>query len=239
MRVESRSIVMSSNDSNIKQDIYPPIQLDKNAAHELSLLNLDMYNSMPNIDEHNNLFIYKVDDEKFTIEFPTGAYEIESINAFLKRRITEDLFDITANHTTLKCIITIKRPNVSIIFNHKRSLRLLLGFNKEVLREVGEYEGNAMVDILPVNSILVNCDLIEGSYLQGIPTPVLYSFFPDAPPGYKINERSNTPIYLPVTLPSINSIHVWLTDQDRKPLNLRGERITLRLQLKSTYFSKS
>src|ERR1700755_1922022 len=33
---------------------------------------------------------------------------------------------------------------------------------------------------------------------------------------------------------TINSIHIWLTDQNLKPLNLRGEIITIRLQLKST-----
>ena len=64
--------------------------------------------------------------------------------------------------------------------------------------------------------------------------PVLYSFFPDVPPGYKMNEKPNTVVYLPVTIPTINSIHIWLTDQNLKPLNLRGETITIRLHLKST-----
>jgi hypothetical protein len=65
--------------------------------------------------------------------------------------------------------------------------------------------------------------------------PVLYSFFPDVPPGYKIVEKPNAIIYLPISSPVLDEIKIWLTDQNRDVLNIREEVITLRLHLRSTY----
>jgi len=232
------SIVLSSNTSDFKYNFYPSIKLDNYKTHEIALLNIDMYHSVPNIDESNNKFVYEYDGKIFEIIFPTGAYEIQTINDYIQKQLDKnkhsEAFNIKANNITMKCIIHIEKSNLKINFNHNQSLNKLLGFKWGIIEGIGEHEGENIVDILSVNSILVNCDIIEGSYLNGVQEPVLYSFFPDVPPGYKMNEKPNTVVYLPVTIPAINSIHIWLTDQNLKPLNLRGETITIRLHLKST-----
>lgn len=232
------SIVLSSNKSDFKYSFYPPIKLKRDTTNEIALLNIDMYHSVPNIDESKNKFIYEYNGESFEIIFPTGAYEIQAINEYIQERLVkhdnEAIFSIEANEMTLKCVINVKKPNVKIYFNHNQSLNKLLGFKKDIIEGVGKHEGENIVDILSVNSILVNCDIVEGSYLDGLQKPILYSFFPDVPPGFKINEKPNTVVYLPITIPTINSIRIWLTDQDHKPLNLRGEKITIRLHLKPT-----
>ena len=43
-----------------------------------------------------------------------------------------------------------------------------------------------MVNILTINSILVNIDIISGSYVNGFTQPTIYSFFPDVSSGYNI-----------------------------------------------------
>ncbi|CAF4751967.1 unnamed protein product, partial [Rotaria magnacalcarata] len=58
------------------------------------------------------------------------------------------------------------------------------------------------------------------SYLNDSQKPILYSFFPNVSPGYKIVEKPQSVVYLPITLPVLNSIHIWLTDQNHKLLNL-------------------
>ena len=55
--------------------------------------------------------------------------------------------------------------------------------------------------------------------------PVLYSFFPNVPPGYKIIESPIFPIYLPISQNHIENIRVWITDQDGNEVNLRGETL--------------
>lgn len=239
MRVESRSIVLTSDNSVFHTEFYPYIKLNKDAYHELALVELDMYHSIPNIDETNNLFVYEYDGKVHEIEIPTGSYEIEAINQFIEKSFTvnnyQQLFEIQANNNTLKCIINIKIPNTKIYFDRERSLRGLLGFQSEILDTVGEHEGVNPVDILKVNTILVNCDAIDESYLNASKHPVLYSFFPNVPPGYKIVEKPNNIIYLPISSPILDNIRVWLTDQNKELLNIRKEVVTLRLHLRSTY----
>ena len=50
----SFSIVVSENKTRFK----PPIQLDYKKDYEIALLNLETYNSFPNIDSCNNFFTY-------------------------------------------------------------------------------------------------------------------------------------------------------------------------------------
>ena len=109
----------------------------------------------------------------------------------------------------------------------------LLGFNEETVEGIGEHEGSSIVNILKVNSIFVNCDLVSGSFVNGSPEPVLYSFFPNVPPGYKVIETPGSPVYLPVSQNYIESIRLWLTDQDRNAINLRGETLTCWLVIRS------
>ena len=43
-----------------------------------------------------------------------------------------------------------------------------------------------LVDIMSANSILVRCDIIGTSRVNGIEAPVIYNFFPNAAPGDNI-----------------------------------------------------
>ena len=83
-----------------------------------------------------------------------------------------------------------------------------------------------MVNILIINSILVNIDIISGSYANGFTQPTIYSFFPDVSPGCKIIENPHHLLCLPITSETIHSITIWLTDQKGNELNLRVNAIS-------------
>ena len=85
------------------------------------------------------------------------------------------------------------------------------------------------VKILNINSILVNIV----SYVNGIEKPIIYSFFPNVSPGYKIIETPPSVVYLPITLDAIYSMETTLTDQNGRELNLRGENITIRFHVRA------
>ena len=90
-----------------------------------------------------------------------------------------------------------------------------------------------MVNILAINSILVNIDIISGSYVNGFIQPTIYSFFPDVSPGYKIIKKNpHNLLYLPITSDTIHSITIWITDQNENELNLRGENLSMRFHLR-------
>ena len=85
-----------------------------------------------------------------------------------------------------------------------------------------------MVNILTINSILVNIYHILGSYVNGSTQPTTYSFFPDGSPGYKFIENPHNLLYLPITADTIHSITILLTDQNGNELNLQGENLSMR-----------
>ena len=89
-----------------------------------------------------------------------------------------------------------------------------------------------MTNILTINSILVNSDIISGSYVNGSTQHTIYSFFLNVSPGYKIIENPHNLLYLPIASDTIHSITIWLTDQNGNELNLRGENLSMRFHLR-------
>jgi hypothetical protein len=214
--------------------------LDPNKKYEAALLSLDTYNSIPNITENkNNIFKYSTDDGITwkTITLNTGAYELLAINNEIKRQIIvngddESAFNITANISRLTSIVTIENPTYKIDFGANNSVGSILGFNKTIIGH-GYNESTNIVNIMQVNSILVNIDIIMGSYVNGSQSPTLYSFYPNVSPGYKIVERPNPSlIYYPLSRHDISRMRVWLTDQNGDLIDLRGETLTIRIHVR-------
>ena len=121
--------------------------------------------------------------------------------------------------------------NCEVDFRQYNSINSLLGFDRKLYTS-GFNESENIVNILTINSILVNIDIISGSYVNGSTQPTIYSFFPDVSPGYKIIENPHNILYLPITSDTIHSITIWLTDQNGNELNLRGEYLSMRFHLR-------
>ena len=81
-----------------------------------------------------------------------------------------------------------------------------------------------MVNILTINSILVNIAIISGSYGNGSTQPTIYSLFPDVSPEYKMIENPHNLLCLPITADTIHSITIWLTEHNGNELNLITRR---------------
>ena len=96
----------------------------------------------------------------------------------------------------------------------------------------GFHESENMVNILTINSILVNIDIISDSNGNGFTQPTIFSFFSDVSTGYKIIENPHNLLYLPITADTIHSITIWLKDQNGNELNLRGENLSMRFHLR-------
>jgi len=142
----------------------------------------------------------------------------------------DESIKITANMSTLKSVLEISN-DFQVDFRVQNSISSVLGFQNQVFKE-GAHESESVVNILSMNSILMNVDVIEGSYVNGRTQNTIYSFFPDVEPGYKIVENLRNLVYLPVILDKINKMETVVTDQNGKQLNLRGENLTIRFHLK-------
>ena len=141
-----------------------------------------------------------------------------------------DNIEISANTNTLKSEM-FRKNKYEVDFRKDESINSLLGFHSNLYTS-GYHESKNMVNILTINNILVNIDIISGSYVNGSTQPTIYSFFPDVSPGYKIIENPHNHLYLPVTADTYHSITIWLAEQNGNALNLRGENMSMRFHLR-------
>ena len=79
--------------------------------------------------------------------------------------------EISANTNTLKSEMFLK-SNYEVDFRKDKSINSLLGFDSN-LDTSGFHESENMVNILTINSILVNIDIISGSYVNGFTQPTI------------------------------------------------------------------
>ena len=237
-------ILISERNTRIKTKFNPLIQLDRSKKYEMALVYRDTYNSIPNIDPTNNNFKYSPDNggSWFNIFIPEGSYEITDINEHIQRIMkdsghydsTEGKFCITLepNNNTLKSVLVIA-ANYRVDFTPANSVRTVLGFYSKIY-SVGYNESEDIVNILSVNSLKVTSDIIGASYSNGLTENIIYSFFPNVGPGYKIVESPANLIYLPITLGTISSMETKLTDQNGKLIDLRGEELSIRFHIRES-----
>ena len=214
----SFQIIVSGNESSFNTILNPTLQLDRDKEYEMALVNPETYYSFPNIDETNNVFVHSPDNGKLwvKIKIPEGSYEIDdknnTIQHEMKKRghhdpINEDYYiNVSANSKTLKSVLILEK-------DYQNSLAKVLGFTGAKYTG-GFHESENVVNILSINSILVNIDIILGSYVNGTTKNTIYSFFLKVSPGYKIIETPINLVYLLITLDTIDRLRVLITDQD-------------------------
>ena len=174
------------------------------------------------------MFVYSPDNGNLwvKIKIPEGSYKTDDINNTIQHemkkrghhdQINEDYYiNISANSNTLKSVLIIEN-GYQVDFNNQNSLAKVLGFTSAKYTG-GFHELENVVNILSINSILVNIDIISGSYVNGTKNTI-YSFFPKVSPGYKIIEMPVNLVYLLITLDTIDRLQVSITDQDDHLLN--------------------
>ena len=238
---QSFSILLNERSTRIRMTFNPLIELDKDKHYEMAVVNLETYHSFPNIDSTNNNFRYSPDNGQtwLNINIPEGSYEIVDLNETIQRLMKEDgHFDtaenayhitIQANNNTLKSVLDIN-TNYKVDFTTANSIRSVLGFESRIYSE-GYNESENIVNIVSVNSLRVTRDII-GSYSNGSTENIIYSFFPNVGPGYKIIEVPVNLVYLPLTLSTISTMETKLTDQNGTLINLRGEELSIRFKIR-------
>ena len=157
---------------------------------------------------------------------PARAYSIKALNTESNDQLpTAGETQIRGIEATLRCEMKLS-ASVAVDFTHPYSINTILGFDSGLYGgpTAVKYISRHDIDILSVNSIYVNWDLITNSYINGVPAPVIYSFFPNVAPGYKVVEKPYNFIYLPLNKTFINSVTVWLTDEKNNILNFKDQR---------------
>lgn len=248
---DSIYISLSGRASEFRTRFNPLLELDKYETYEMALVNLQTYYSFPNVDATKCNFRYTKNYVPgrgrgemggwVDVNIPEGCYELDAINRYVQEAmkglgdydVTNDKYNISigSNRNTLKSVLNIS-ANYAVDFDIETSIRSVLGFERRVY-EAGNYESENIVNINSINSLRVTSDIIGSSYTNGSRDNVVYSFFPNVPPGYKIVETPHNLVYLPLTMSTISLMETKLTDQDGKLINLRSEELSISFHIRA------
>ncbi|RZF33813.1 hypothetical protein LSTR_LSTR010361 [Laodelphax striatellus] len=103
---------------------------------------------------------------------------------------------------------------------------------KLIIEADTEAKGDTAVQISRPNVIRVKCNVVSGSYSNGVKDHVIYEFYPNVDPGYKIVVTVQNVIYLPVDAKQIGNITLEVVDENGRLINNRGEEINITLHLR-------
>ena len=133
-----------------------------------------------------------------------GIYEIIDLNKVLKHILPNIVkVNITIDDIRLKSNLKI---NQTLIFTERSFFNTILGFTQSrsyPLNDIdshyqiiaGSYKSDRPINITGIDKIHLKCDFIQGSIVNGIREPILYSFALSSPPGHKIYKEPRVKLF--------------------------------------------
>lgn len=222
----SITLTITGNESALQSEFNPPLIL--NGDYECGLLYFSTFHSIPNIHENNNVFTY---DENKEVKIPYGVYDLLDIDQYLKTNARDCDIQIRPNNNTLKCSLFCTKY---INFDVENSVGSLLGFPPKILEPNKWHDSIHPINILPVSVIRIECDLVQSSFTNGVPTHIIHEFVLNIPPGNQLLEIPKNIIYFPVKKKEITSISIKIVDLQGNLINFRKEHIQLSLHLQKS-----
>ena len=124
-----------------------------------------------------------------------GFYEVFDLDKTLKYILTDNVkISVTIDDVRLKSNL---KANQTLIFTSKSFFFTTLGFTQSHSNPLddndgfyqlisGSYKSDRPINISGIDKIHLKCDCINGSIVNGVREPNLYSFALYSPPGHKI-----------------------------------------------------
>ena len=81
----------------------------------------------------------------------------------------------------------------------------------------GSYKNDKPINITGIDKVHLKCDCIDGSVVNGIREPILYSFALDQPPGHKIYKEPKIKLFKKIKKRVLSHITFCLEDDDYNP----------------------
>ena len=164
-----------------------------------------------------------------------GIYEVVDLNNTLKYILPNNLeVTITIDDIRLKSNLKI---NQTLIFTAKSFFYTILGFTQSrsyPLDDIagfyqliaGSYKSDKPINITGIDKVHLKCDCIQGSIVNGIREPILYSFALSSPPGHKIYKEPKVKLFKRINKSVLSHITFYLEDDDHKPVDFNNETIS-------------
>ena len=147
--------------------------------------------------------------------------------------------NITIDDIRLKSNLKI---NQTLIFTEKSFFYTILGFTQsrscplddiDGLYQIitGSYKSDRPINISGIDKIHLKCDCIQGSIVNGVREPILYSFALSSPPGYKIYKEPKIKLFKKMNKSVLSHITFYFEDDDHKAVDFNNETINFTCQL--------
>ena len=169
-----------------------------------------------------------------------GIYDVNDLNNTLKHILPDNVeVNIIIDDIGLKSNLKI---NQTLIFTERSFFYTILGFTQSrsyPLDDIdshyqiipGSYESNKPINIISIDKIHLKCDCIQGSIVNGIREPILYSFALSSPPGHKIYKEPRVKLFKKINKSILSHITFYFEDDDHKPVDFNGKTISFTCQL--------
>lgn len=233
----SITVTMTGNGPSITTHFHPEIELNGRFNYSCCLLDFSTSDSLI-VNKTNNKLHYQLVkkfrlDQYGIIEMPVGVYGFEDIARFIEKEMEKLGHKLTlkVNTSTMKTNIDVPL-DICLDFTRHNSIGNLLGFDGRICGGGEHVSERRVPNIHDLTTIRINCDLVAGSFHNGIPTHTIHEFSPKDNSEYKINEQPMNLIYLPIVRRRIDNISISVVDHNGKLINLHGKQISCRIHIK-------
>ena len=132
----------------------------------------------------------------------------------------------------MKTKLFVQSGIIAIRFDEKSFFSTILGFTAGWdYKHYNKYTSKKIVNLGSKNKIHLKCDVIDGSVVDGIRQPILYSFVLDKPSGYKVFCEPETIHYKKINKSVLDTIRFYLEDDNKEEVDFNGETLTFTLQM--------
>ena len=169
-----------------------------------------------------------------------GIYEVVDLNNTLKHILPDNVkVNITIDDIRLKSNLKI---NQTLLFTEKSFFYTILGFTQSrsyPLDDIdgfyqliaGSYKSDKPINLTGIDKIHLKCDCIQGSIVNGVREPILFSFALSSPPGHKIYNEPRIKLLKKINKSVLSHITFYFEDDDYKTVDFHGETISFTCQL--------
>ena len=190
------------------------------------------------VQDDVKLVLYEYNSSFITYELDPGTYTFKDISEALFNILQSEytgynnVIDIEFDDITRKTKLVVRHGIIAIRFDEKSFFSTILGFTPGWdYKHYNKYTSQKVVNLGSTNKIHLKCDCIDGSVVNGLRQPILYSFVLDKLPGYKVFSEPETIHYKKINKSVLNTITFYLEDDSDKEVNFNGETLTFTLQM--------
>jgi len=117
-------------------------------------------------------------------------------------------------------------------FDERSFFNTLLGFtpywfykptNASYSDSPGVYTSDKILNLNTIDKLHLKCDVIDGSVVNGIREPILFSFILDKPSGYKVFCEHETTHHKKIKKSVLNTIMFYLQNDKQDEVDFNGE----------------